>query len=65
VKLAEATFSIGAGETRAVDLALSRGKAALVRNSKRARKVIATAVVADSAGNTATVMQGLKLTPIR
>jgi hypothetical protein len=63
LKLAEATFSIGAGQSQAVDLQLSRRKANLVQASKRARKVIATANVADEAGNAAVVAQRLKLVP--
>jgi hypothetical protein len=64
VKLAAATFSIGAGQAAAVNLTLSPRKAAMVRGVKKARKVIATADVSDAAGNTATVTQRLKLKPI-
>jgi hypothetical protein len=65
VKLAEATFALGAGETQAIALQLSPRKAALIRAFRKSRKVIASANAADAAGNTTTATQGLKLVPRR
>ena len=61
VVLATGRFSIGPGATSKVKLHLSRRTAALVRSVPKARRVKAIVDVQDSAGNHATVVQGLKL----
>ena len=60
VQLAKAKYSIAAGKTSKVTIKLKRPGLKLLRTRKAARKIIVTASVRDTAGNSATVRKNLK-----
>ena len=63
VKLDKADFSLGAGETAKVKLKLSGAELDLLDRPAKARKLKATATVADAAANQAKVSKKLKADP--
>ena len=60
VKLDQAKFSLGGGETAKLKLKLSGAEVDLLADVAKARKLKAAANVADAAGNTNIVTKGLK-----
>jgi hypothetical protein len=63
VDLDGAKFELGAGETGKVKLKLSGAEVDLLQAVRKARKLKATATVADAAGNGAKVSKRLKADP--
>lgn len=63
VVLAKGRFSIAAGHTVSIPLALSPAKAGLLRSDPRARQALVTAQVGDGAGNRATNRKPMRITP--
>jgi hypothetical protein len=63
LRLAAASFSIGAGMTASLALKLPHSKAELVRGARVARPVLAEVQAADAAGNTRVIRKPLTLVP--
>ena len=63
VSFAKARFKVVAGKTKKVAVHLGSEKADLIRDEPTARRVLATANVADAAGNHGVVKRNLRLAP--
>ena len=65
VSFAKASFKVAAGKTKKVAVHLGAEKAELIRDEPKARRVLATANVADAAGNHGVVKRNLRLAPAK
>jgi opacity protein-like surface antigen len=65
VSFAKARFKVAAGKTKKVAVHLGSEKADLIRDEPKARKVLATANVADAVGNRGVVKRNLRLAPAK
>ena len=65
VSFTKAQFRVTAGKTKKIAVHLGSEKADLIRDEPRARRVLATANVADAAGNHGVVKRNLRLAPAK
>ncbi len=65
VSFTKASFKVAAGKTKKVAVHLGSEKAGLIRDEPKARRVLATANVADAAGNHGVVKRNLRLAPAK
>ena len=63
--LHQGRFKVAAGKTKKVAVHLGSEKADLIRDEPKARRVLATANVADAAGNHGVVKRNLRLAPAK
>ena len=65
VSFTKASFKIAAGKSKKVAVHLGSEKAGLIRDEPKSRRVLATANVADAAGNHGVVKRNLRLAPAK